>query len=117
MRVPQELGRLCVFVICSCSGAQDVRASDPALNVLANVVSFSEVPQLVSSCIITDRDRLPFPPSQESSGRWSHDIIEDTRTPDQKRKAEDLQPFERLPAETQTDDPDEERTASVDRAA
>jgi hypothetical protein len=46
-----------------------------------------------------------------------HDAVEEESEVDQKNKAEDLEPLERLPPEAEGDDPDEQRAAGVNRGA
>lgn len=60
---------------------------------------------------------LPLLARQASLQRRANDIIEQEGSIDKKRKAGNLKPFERLPAETERYEPDEKRAASVDRAA
>lgn len=50
----------------------------------------------------------------EEVERRLHEAVEQEGEVDQQREAEDLQPLERLPAEPQRHDPDEERPARVD---
>ena len=47
----------------------------------------------------------------------AHDIVEEECAVDENRKADDLEPFECLPAEGQRDEPDEECTGGVDGAS
>lgn len=49
--------------------------------------------------------------------RRPDEVVEEERAVYEQGKAKDLQPFERLPAETKRDDPDEERAASIDGRA
>ena len=53
---------------------------------------------------------------EESEGRLD-DAVEEEGEVDEQREAADLQPLERLPAEAQRDDPDEQRPARVDGRA
>ena len=46
--------------------------------------------------------------------RRSNQVVEQERAVHQQRKARDLQPLERLPAEAQRHHPDEQRAAGVD---
>ena len=60
------------------------------------------------------------PPQVPPKPRYSwrvDDLVEQRSAPDQQRETDDLQPLEGLPAETQRDEPDEERAAGVDCAA
>lgn len=50
----------------------------------------------------------------EELERGLHDAVEQEGEVDEKSEADDLQPLERLPAEAQRDNPDEERSARVD---
>jgi hypothetical protein len=56
-------------------------------------------------------------PSQPSNSRRVDNLVEQRRAPDQERETDDLQPLEGLPAQTQRDEPDEQRAARVDCAA
>lgn len=53
---------------------------------------------------------------QELKGRLD-DAVEEEGEVDEQGEADDLQPLERLPAEAERDDPDEERPARVDGRA
>jgi hypothetical protein len=65
-----------------------------------------------------DPSRSPLQvPSQPSDRRRVDNLIEQRRAPDQQRETEHLQPLERLPAQAQRDEPDEQRAARVDCAA
>ena len=59
----------------------------------------------------------PQVPPQPRHGRRVDDFVEQSCAPDQQRETDDLQPLERLPAQAQRDEPDEERAAGVDCAA
>lgn len=48
---------------------------------------------------------------------WGNDAIEEEGEVDQQDESDNLKPLERLPAEAERDDPNKERTASVDRRA
>jgi len=57
------------------------------------------------------------PAFQTDPQRRPHDIIEQKRAVNEQHEAEDLQPFERLPAQRQRDEPDEEGAAGIDGGA
>jgi len=60
----------------------------------------------------------PLPVSPHASlQRRPHDIIEQKSPVDKQGEAEDLQRLERLPAQSEGDDPDEEGAAGVDCGA
>lgn len=60
--------------------------------------------------------RIPSAP-QKPEDRGSDNAIEQERPVDEQREADNLQPFEGFPPETEGDDPDEEGTAGVDGGA
>lgn len=63
------------------------------------------------------RDALAPSPAQKAQCRWAHDVIEHPCPPHEQRKADDLEPFEGLPAQTEADQPNEQRAAGVDCTA
>ena len=56
-------------------------------------------------------------PPQPRYGRRVDDLVEQSSSPNEQRETDDLQPLEGLPAQSQRDEPDEERAAGVDCAA
>ena len=57
------------------------------------------------------------PSSQEGDGRRAHNFVKDGSAPNEQSESDHLEPLERFPAETEADDPNEERAAGVDCAA
>ena len=56
--------------------------------------------------------------SRQTSLEWRpNDIVEQESAVNEQREADDLEPLERLPAETQRDQPDKEGTGGVDCAS
>lgn len=60
---------------------------------------------------------LSLTPAEEGDSRWVDDFVEDGSAVDEQSKTNDLQPLKCLPSESQADEPDEERSASVDGAS
>jgi hypothetical protein len=54
---------------------------------------------------------------QESDGRRSYYLVEDRRAIYEQCKAKDLEPFERLPAKSKRDNPDEKCPAGINGTA
>lgn len=55
-------------------------------------------------------------PAQPRETRRAQDLVEHAGAPDEQGEADDLQPFECLPTQAETYDPDEEGAAGVDGA-
>lgn len=69
------------------------------------------------SLILSNLDSLSLVSTQEGNSRRIDHVVEDRSAIDQHGKAENLQPLEGLPSKAQADNPDEERSASVDGAS
>lgn len=57
------------------------------------------------------------PPAQEGDTGRTDDFVEHAGCPHEQRESDDLEPFKGLPAESQTHNPNEERSTGVDSAS
>lgn len=64
-------------------------------------------------------EEFAFSPVARETGlqRGLDNIVEEERSVDEESEADDLKPFESLPAQAERDEPDEEGAAGVDCAA
>lgn len=68
--------------------------------------------------LLPQQDFTLSPMTRETSlQRGLHNIIEQESSVDEKPETNDLEPFERLPAQAEGDEPDEEGATGVDCAA
>lgn len=64
--------------------------------------------------LLLKRDGLAFAASKEGKCWRLDDLIEESGAPDKERETNNLQPFERLPAEPEAHKPDEQGATGVD---
>jgi hypothetical protein len=71
-----------------------------------------------STLIVAFERNRTLATSTEKGQSWrAHNVVKQESSVNEQNEAQNLQPFERLPSKAERDDPDSQRSASVDGAA